>query len=424
MVKLENLNMLTIKKENIIDTILVLLLVLSTGGLLFVYNRNLCYGIFIGVLFLGIISGKKPNRILFNTSLYTYLGLTTLLIINYYYASSLQSLNKYGYYLMVISVSIFFLFHFINNRDNDRFIKRLYVVLKYIMFHAFLNFIAFFFIKNNLTTIIGTYHECQTYNNIFFYGSVFKEYKLVNILGLEFCRNQGVFWEPGVLQVFLNILFFIEAFIFKQNRKVLILTSFVILTTYSTTGIAILLVQSLIFIFREFKRNQLVFSILLILSIPIYTIFNINMQEKLSGDKEASYMKRVYDLVQPLYIAIEHPLTGVGLDIEKFHDIRQSYYFSPENIKRIGIDYKYDEKNQKNTNSISFLFAAMGFPTALLFLYMFIKQRIFNKDIWLFILIMLISAISEPLFLRPFFFIFVISGFLYSFYRISSKQSA
>ncbi|MEE2953724.1 MAG: O-antigen ligase family protein [Bacteroidota bacterium] len=411
-------------KQNIIDTILVLLLVSSTGGLLFVYNRNLCYFIFLGVLLGGIIFGKRPNRFLFNASLYTYLGVLLLLIINYYYAPSLQSLNKYGYYIMVISVSILFLFYFLNNRNYDRLLNRLYVVLKYIMIHAFLNFIAFFFIKNNLNTIISTHHECQTYHNIFFYGSILKEYKLVNIFGLEFCRNQGIFWEPGVLQVFLNIFFFIEAFILKQNRKLLILTAFVILTTYSTTGIALLLIQTVIFIFREFKRNQLIFSILLLISIPIYTIFNINMQEKLSGNKKASYMKRVYDFVQPLYIASEHPLTGVGLDIEKFQEIRQEYYFSPENIQQIGIDYKYDEKNQKNTNSISFLFAAMGFPTALLLLYMFIKQRIFKEDKWLFLLIMLISAISEPLFLRPFFFIFVVSGFLFSFYRIRSKKQA
>ena len=56
------------------------------------------------------------------------------------------------------------------------------------------------------------------------------------------------------------------------------------------------------------------------------------MQEKLSGNKQASYMKRVYDFVQPLYIASENPLTGVGLDIEKFQQIRKEYYFSAKNI--------------------------------------------------------------------------------------------
>ena len=62
----------------------------------------------------------------------------------------------------------------------------------------------------------------------------------MNLFGVEFCRNQGLFWEPGVLQIYLNLFFFLQAFILKQNRW-LFLIGFVILGTYSTTGILILI---------------------------------------------------------------------------------------------------------------------------------------------------------------------------------------
>ena len=70
---------------------------------------------------------------------------------------------------------------------------------------------------------------------------------VMNLFGFEFCRNQGLFWEPGVLQIFLNLFFFLEAFIYKRNRWLLII-GFVILGTYSTTGILILIGQLAIFI--------------------------------------------------------------------------------------------------------------------------------------------------------------------------------
>lgn len=410
--------------QKLLDLVLITLLILSTGGLLFVFNRNICYGVFIFLLIATISLGLKFKKMLFNSYLTSYFLLLSFLALNYFYAVSVQSLNKYGFYLMVITVSTLFLFHFLNNRNYETLVRRVYLVLKIIMVHALFNFLAFFFIQENLTAIIGTHHECQTFYNIFFYGSELKEFKLVRILGVEFCRNQGLFWEPGVLQVFLNIFFFLEAFILKKNRKLLILTSFILLTTYSTTGIALLIIQVFIFILREFKRNQLIFSILLFISFPVFIIFNINMQEKLSGEKQASYMKRIYDFAQPMYIAFQNPLTGVGLDIERFQELRSEFYFSSDDIKTLGIDYKYDERNQKNTNSLTFLFAAMGFPTAIFFLYMFIKQNIFLKDRWIFLLIMLVSALSEPLLFRPFFFIFIISGLTYTFYKIIAHRNS
>jgi len=64
----------------------------------------------------------------------------------------------------------------------------------------------------------------------------------------------------------------------------------------------------------------------------------------------------------------------------------------------------------------------MGFPTAILLLYMFFNQQIIKEKKWLWMLIMVVSVMSEPLLLRPFFVLFIVSGFTYVFYKMTSYK--
>ena len=176
----------------------------------------------------------------------------------------------------------------------------------------------YFFVSDNLYTITSTFHECETFLNLFFYTP---ERGIVNLQGFEFCRNQGLFWEPGVLQVFLNISFFLEAFVIKKSKLFLLFISFVILTSYSTTGLAILLIQALVYLSEERKNNKLILPVIAILLVPIYFVFSVNIDDKIQGDKEASFQKRIFDLTQPVFIAMENPLTGIGLDVFQFQKI-------------------------------------------------------------------------------------------------------
>ena len=82
------------------------------------------------------------------------------------------------------------------------------------------------------------------------------EKSVVSIFNFEFCRNQGLFWEPGILQIYLNMLFFLEAFVFKKSKLLLLLASVLIITTYSTTGLILLLFQSFFFISRVLLKTK------------------------------------------------------------------------------------------------------------------------------------------------------------------------
>ena len=410
--------------DKIVDSLIVFMLIMSAGGMLFVLNRNIASVVFLlFILFVLIFMEKKWKKTIINSILLTFSILVVLGSINYFFVETEQTADKYLFHLLTVTLSVLALVHFKNNRTSQQLIKSLHVVLGLILFHALFSFIAFLFVRNSLIAISTDYNEHETFLHIFFYIT---DSKTINLFGLEFCRNQGLFWEPGVLQGFLNMFFFLEAFIIKKRKSLLLLTAIVILTTYSTTGLALLLIQSVVYLFIEFRTNKWLAPFVFVLCIPLYMIFSMNAEEKIQGEKEASFQKRYFDLIQPLFIAFENPLTGIGLDAEQFQNMRQEFYIPSSSLsylqEQTGIESKVGGTDKGSSNSITFLFAAMGFPTAILLVYMFFKQQIIKEKKWLWMLIMVVSVMSEPLLLRPFFFLFIVSGFTYIFYKITSYK--
>ena len=413
-------------REKYTDNLLVLFLVFTGGGLLFVFNRNLMYYIFTALLVIVILLNFfKLKRELTNSIIFTTISILSLFIINFFFAVSEQSLDKYLYYVTVVFSSVMFYVHFKNNRGNQIFLLRLNFILKMIFLHSLVNFIAYFFVNDQLFEISSEYYSCKTYNYLFYYASDEINLSVMNLFGVEFCRNQGLFWEPGVLQIYLNLFFFLQAFILKQNRW-LFLIGFVILGTYSTTGILILIGQLVYLFIQRFNENKLFLPIIFLSFIPIYFVFSINVEEKLRGNRVFSFQKRLFDFTQPLFIAAANPLTGVGLDLDQFQKLRYEFYIDSESLELInetlGVSLKAAGTSAGSANSITFLIAAMGFPTGILFVFMFLRQKIINDHRLIFYFIVFTSVMAEPLFLRPFFFVFIISGFYHYFLKFTGNS--
>lgn len=411
-------------REKLVDNLLALFLVFTAGGLLFVFNRNFMYYTFLAILIVSILLNyHRIKKDLMNSIIFTSTSVLVLFLINFFFAISEQSVDKYLYYLTVIMTSVLFYVHFKNNRSNQILLARLNFILKLIFFHSLLNFIAYFFVSDQLSEINSEYYSCKTYAYLFYYASDEITLSVMNLFGVEFCRNQGLFWEPGVLQIYLNLFFFLQAFIFKKNRW-LILIGFAILGTYSTTGIIILIGQLLYLFIQRFNENKLYLPIIFLSFIPIYFIFSINLEEKLRGNRIFSFQKRLFDFTQPIFIAATNPLTGVGLDLDQFQKLRYEFYIDSESLELInetlGVSLKAAGTSAGSANSLTFLLAAMGFPTAILFVFMFLRQKIISNHKLLFYFIVFTSVMSEPLFLRPFFFVFIISGFYHFFLKFTS----
>ena len=412
-------------QNKIIDTVLFFLMIVSTGGMYFVLNRNIMSICFFGLLVFTIIFfGNQIKKKIFYASVLTFLCIFTLGIINLFFAISDQSINKYGFHFLSLIIGILFIIHFQNNRNEKIFLDRFCLVLKIIALHAAVNFILYFFIQNNLSDVISRDKDVyKTFLHIFYY---MPEKSVVSILNFEFCRNQGLFWEPGILQIYLNMLFFLEAFVFKKSKLFLVLASVLILTTYSTTGLILLLFQSFFYFKNSFKNKKILAPILIILLIPIYLVLSTNVKEKVSGEREASFQKRMFDLTQPFFIALDYPLTGIGLDLIQFQKKRQEFYISSNRLQSInsslGVQAKFETTEKGSSNSIMFLLACTGFPTTIILLFMFYKQKIIKSKRYIWLILLTLSVISEPLLLRPFFFLFIISGFVNIFTKINNQK--
>ena len=412
-------------QNKIIDTILFFLMIISTGGMYFVLNRNImsiCF--FVLLVFTIIFFGNQIKKKIFYASVLTFLCIFTLGAINFFFAISEQSINKYGFHFLSLIIGIFFIVHFQNNRSEKIFLDRFYLVLKIIALHAAVNFILYFFIQNNLSDVISRDKDIyKTFFHIFYY---MPEKSVVSIFNFEFCRNQGLFWEPGILQIYLNMLFFLEAFVFKKSKLLLVLASVLIVTTYSTTGLILLLFQSFFYFKSSFKNKKVLAPILIILLIPIYLVLSTNVKEKISGEREASFQKRMFDFTQPFFIALDYPLTGIGLDLVQFQKKRQEFYISSNRLQSInsslGVQAKFETTEKGSSNSIMFLLACTGFPTTIILLFMFYKQKIIRPKKYIWSILLTLSVISEPLLLRPFFLIFIISGFVNIFTKINNQK--
>ena len=412
-------------QNKIIDTILFFLMIISTGGMFFVLDRNFMSICFFVLLVVTIcFFGNQIKKKIFYASILTFLSILILGIINFSFAITEQSINKYGFHFLSLVIGILFIVHFQNNRNEKIFLDRFYLVLKIIAFHAAINFFLFFLVQNNLSDIVSRDKDVyKTFFNMFYY---MPEKSVVSIFNFEFCRNQGLFWEPGILQIYLNMLFFLEAFVLKKNKFILILAGILIVTTYSTTGLILLFLQSFFYFRSSFQNKKILAPILVIFLIPIYIVLSTNVKDKISGEREASFQKRMFDLTQPFFIALDYPLTGIGLDLVQFQKKRQEFYISSNRLQSInsslGVQAKFETTEKGSSNSIMFLLACTGFPTTIILLFMFYKQKIIKSKRYIWLILLTLSVISEPLLLRPFFFLFIISGFVNIFTKINNQK--
>ena len=406
-----------------LNNIIMFMLISSTGGLLFVFNRNQAFAaLFFLVMFSLFYIGKRVKKTIYYSLLLSLLVVLLLFAINFLFAINPQSLTKYSFFGISIFITVLVLFYYSYQDDKKCLIESLYFVLKLILFHSLFSFLVYFFVKEKLILVSSAYHDILTYNYLFFYSP--KEANFATIFGLEINRNAGIFWEAGILQAYLNILFFLEMSIFKRNKYLLTLIILAIISTYSTTGLLLIIIQLLYFSQIALRRN-IALGLISLIGIPLFFLFSANISDKIYGVGESSFQKRLLDLTQPFFIALDYPINGVGLDLDRFQEVREEFYISSNInsvLNQVGLEQKVETTSKGSTNSIMYLLAGMGFPTTILFIYMLTKQQIIRNHRFIWLIIIFVSVMSEPLLFRPFFFMFIISGFMHFFYKIINHK--
>jgi hypothetical protein len=223
-------------------------------------------------------------------------------------------------------------------------------------------------------------------------------------------RNQGIFWEPGVLQFYLNILFYFSSNQ-KKNTPVAFLTIFAILTTFSTTGFIILFIQLLPIIYHWGKNRRGSAFVIFILFPLILAPLALNIDDKFSGESANSSNVRMFDLVVGFDLLINHPIVGVGLDREVYKDL----FFTQGMLQGDPEQYGIQEdvlKDKGITNSILFMATTFGLPIALMLFYFLYNQNLIRGNKIIIFTISMLTGFSEPLFNTVLFTILFASGWM------------
>lgn len=227
------------------------------------------------------------------------------------------------------------------------------------------------------------------------------------ISGLHIVRPDGFFWEPGVLQIYLNICLFLSLWVFR-SRLVAAAAIIAIALTQSTTGMIILALQLFTYVIqpRQIRRGIKPHLKLLILGpifAPLFFLAFQNIEEKLHGDLQGSFYARAYDAQAGMNLIVQNPWIGIGFNPQEYLNRTQDYDID---VGR----YTADAFNQirGNTNGIVILLFSLGIPLGSLLILGLMAQTAFNSRVVI-PAMLIISLLSEPLTLTPFFLFFAFS---------------
>jgi hypothetical protein len=237
---------------------------------------------------------------------------------------------------------------------------------------------------------------------------VFNYQSEVEFMGIHFYRNQSVFWEPGILSIFMN-LFILISFVQKKFNTLFYLSIFILLTTFSTTGYILFASQFIYFIYSK-RSNPLVSIISVLFFLIIVFIFLLpNLEEKIIGQGVASFDLRTFDLLNAFSIFKSNPFLGIGLDPSVYLKLYDKFEI-------IDFNFTYDVYTdfRGNSNSVLMIFVSFGIFLGSMFYYVFFNKNIFGNKSKIFYFIILVSLFSEPLILSNFFLLIP----LYNFYEL------
>ncbi|MBL8481030.1 MAG: hypothetical protein JNJ60_02455 [Rhodocyclaceae bacterium] len=221
-------------------------------------------------------------------------------------------------------------------------------------------------------------------------------------------RPNGFFVEPGVFQIYLNILMFLLLASRVRLRRILPVILAIVLTQ-STTGLIIAAMQLLYFstaplFARKFgMKGVLRIAVIAVLAIPVGFFLESNIEAKLFGEQSASANARQYDLISGLLVIQANPLIGIGFNHDAY--LSSSFSLNPDT----DLLAAENKEGRNNTNGILIALYSVGLPLGLIYLLAMFRQALIPHRT-LFAVILLLSLGTEPLSFTPLFAFFAFSG--------------
>lgn len=381
--------------ELTIPECLFLFFVLWGSGTLLSTDSSLpLYGMLISfilvILTKGILIKKYFPQIILVTSLFCVFA-----FIQYLFYTGVEGASIVFKIFILLLITVLF-----SQSSPERNIERIKYFVNLIIFFSVISnaiYLAFQF-GGGITYQISSTTESMHFNYL--------EMVCYNALpGFEY-RNGGIYWEPGMYQVYLSfaLLFYLFNEKLKRRLLVIIYLTLSIISTFSITGY---LVAVAIFALYSLRNNNAIIVRLLVVSVFLICLLCVLpfLSESLSTKTTTgSYDTRTNDLFLGFSLFSKHPFWGTGLG---------------QNVFSQAYAAKFGEIRQGSNGMINLLvtFGIVGFIIVSKYIYSCIRYCKSNISsvisIPLFVWIVA-SANSEPIVFHPFMFLLIGIGLSYS----------
>ena len=278
--------------------------------------------------------------------------------------------------------------------------KDLYRVLQFLFVHAMIGFILSVIVPDSLWISIDATIPTQTLGYLFYRPS-----NAFLVGGIP--RMLGLAWEPGCMQLFLNLLLFLKIKN-KEKTKSLVWVMLAVILTGSTVGYLILMVNALFYVkSNNMKRLARTMWILIPLAILAYPFLEANIVSKMGisddGGMNPSGIIRYRDFHVGLQCLLKHPMVGID-----FSDIANNQYYQKYETQAIesimgsaNLWYKYHDFAAGGYTNGFFGVTMLWGVVGIYLIYNFIKSKVWKVNLgkdWVFMpLIFCLTFISEPI---------------------------
>lgn len=390
------------KKISPLNVFIIILVIFNSGGVsIFGHYYITLLSIFLIFIKLVILKRLDITKIL---SLIVFFGI--ILAFNYIFAAKFNGLSDYIVYLSYFLNAGLLLLLYAGSMES--FLPELFAALLLFLGHSILNYLFQIGFPNCFENYSDRLKDLY---GVFYYGRREVFYHLI--------RNQGIFWEPGILQFYMNILLYLALF-YYEKYAVAIISLLVILTTVSTTGYLITFLILMSFFYNKLRRNLFIAPVILMV-VPVLifaTYWNLN--NKLTGNTSKSANVRILDAVVGVSMFLQHPMVGASISQEVYKKKYYSYGVGKREEYRLSEE---ELEGKGTTNSVLFILSGLGLPIFLIICYFVLTQSIFGRHKKILFIILFLTALSEPIINTAFISIFIISGFFEFHTRLKGAKN-
>lgn len=292
--------------------------------------------------------------------------------------------------------------------SKRNFVYDLMPVLKFYSFQA----LATLLVVNTLPESMFSSGESILGKHLFY---IFYRMDYETIGGIQ--RLSGWAWEPGCLQILLNLLLFLMIQDRNNGLKQLWWIVLLILATGSTSGYIVMLLNLSIYCLSHAKSSFFfIFFLVVIGQIVLLPFLMVNIDEKLmfsDNGISTSGIIRYRDFYTGLMCLRDYPLLGIDMTDLSTNPIYKKLEFESLNLTKVGADwYNYFDVAAGGYTNGLFCMTMMWGVFGLYLLFRFFKcslWRQFSKKYWYIVpIIFILSIISEPITNTAFFWFFCI----------------